>query len=84
MAQGKINLTNQFGEESLNHIDPIGGAGGPEFQFASGAQLYSGTGAPTLTGVATGSLYLRADGANNNQVLYVSFDGSTWNALVHA
>jgi hypothetical protein len=84
MSQGKIYLTNQFGEDSINTLTALGGANGPQIQFTSGCQIFSGTGAPTLTGVAPGSLYLRADGANNNQVLYVSFDGSTWNALVHA
>lgn len=83
MAQGQLNLTNQFGEQSLNNIDPIGGSGGPEFQFASGAGLYSGAGAPSFA-AAPGSMYLRTDGTAATCLYINPTDGNNWVPIVSA
>ena len=85
MAFGKILLTNNFGEQSENTIQPQGSSSGPEFVFASGAGLYSGTGAPNFA-CEPGSLYLRTNGASADQVLYVNFDGAalSWAPLTGA
>jgi hypothetical protein len=85
MAFGKILLTNNFGEQSNNIIQPQGSSTGPVFVFASGAGLYSGTGAPNFV-CAAGSMYLRVNGANANQVLYVNHDGAalSWAPLTGA
>lgn len=86
MASGKQNFTNNFGEQTQNYVKPqviAGKTGTSEFIFASGAALFSGAGAPTITAPA-GSMYLRTDGATNSEVLYVTFNGTTWAALVTA
>ena len=81
---GKIMLTNQFGEKSENYVteiaDAVAGVKKPEFQFASGACLFSGAGEPDFAAPA-GSMFLRTDGSTDANVLYVNHDGSTsWSA----
>ena len=86
MAKGKMVLTNNFGEKTSNFVGAqivSGKTGTPEYTFASGAGLFSGTGVPTITANA-GSMYLRTDGSDNNTVLYVTFNGTTWAPLTGA
>ncbi len=76
---GKISLTNNFGETTENYINLQGGDGA-DLITAAGPAIYSGAGAPAFEAPA-GSLYLRNDGANANEVIYVNFAGNTtWTA----
>lgn len=51
---------------------------GAEADVAASPTVTTGTGAPTAS-EPSGSLYLRTDGANLNQIAYVTQDGAgTW------
>lgn len=84
MANGKTNVTNNFGEQSTQYQKPVG-VGGPMQVLPGGGGLYAGAGAPDFLATA-GSLYIRNDGANADQVLYVNHDGAalSWSAVVSA
>lgn len=49
-------------------------AGAATWLLLGGGVVVSGTGYPT-SAAAPGSLYIRTDGGNNDQVLYVNYDG---------
>lgn len=73
MANGKTNVTNNFGEQSTQYLKPVG-TSGPAMVLPGGGGFYAGTGAPAFA-CAAGSIYVRTNGANANQVLYTNFDG---------
>jgi hypothetical protein len=51
-------------------------------QFGSGAQLYSGSGAPNIGGSPAGSYYLRTDTPSTaNQRIYVATGTNTWSGI---
>lgn len=81
MNISKIVLQNQFGEVSENWLMPSGETGSQsDMTLTSGVYLNSGSGVPTST-APIGSVYLRNDGANLNQLLYINIDGAgTWSA----
>ena len=73
MANGKTNVTNNFGEQSTQYQKPIG-TDGPFQLLPGGCGLYAGAGAPDFVCTA-GSIYYRNDGASGNEVVYVNHDG---------
>lgn len=83
---GKQVVTNSFGEKTQNYVsgqNVAGKTGKPEFIFGSGAGIFSGAGVPAIT-ANPGSMYLRTDAADNNTVMYVTFNGTTWAPLTGA
>lgn len=84
MANGKTRVTNNFGEQSTQYQQPVG-TDGPFQVLPGGGGVYAGAGAPDFA-CEPGSIYVRNDGANGSQVLYVNHDGAalSWAALVTA
>lgn len=83
MANGKQNVTNNFGEQSTQYLKPIGEDG--PIQMIGNVSVYSGTGAPNFEAPGA-AIYYREDGANGSQVIYTNYDGdaSHWAALITA
>jgi hypothetical protein len=85
------DLTLNIGELSVDAGSinaPLGNINGRELQVSGGPKILTGNGAPAgddANGASKGSLWLRQDGANANEVVYVkSVAGNpgTWNALM--
>ena len=78
MVLDQLQLKNQYGEQSLNQVVPA--PDGAAFIFPSGAKLYSGSGAPSVSAPA-GSMYLRIDGSASTCLYINPTVGNNWAAV---
>ncbi len=78
--ESQVVATNQYGETNISSVKPIGADDGPIFILPTGEKVFNGDGVPTQSAPA-GSFYIRGDGANLNEFLYINTDGgTTWSA----